>query len=71
LKIGAIGNYNLQEPTDKQIKAIAELIGWALQEFDLKPDRIYGHDDWANTSGPGFHIRTLLDDGTLLEQESN
>lgn len=67
LQIGAIGNYNLQEPTDKQIKAMAELIGWAIQKFDLEPDRIYGHDEWANTTGPGHHIRALLDDGTLQE----
>ncbi len=68
LKVGAIGNYNLQEPTGKQIEAIAELFAWALKKYDLEPGRIYGHNDWANTSGPGLHLRALLDDGTLEER---
>jgi len=66
LQIGAIGNYNLQKPTLEQVQAIAELIAWAVITYNISTDEIYGHSDWANTAGPGLHLRTILDDGTLI-----
>ncbi|MHB1168430.1 MAG: peptidoglycan recognition protein family protein [Longimicrobiales bacterium] len=63
--ISVIGNYGLQEPTQAQIEAIADLMAWAVERFDVPLDRIGGHYDYAETSCPGDHLRELLEDGTF------
>lgn len=61
--ISVIGNYELQEPTRAQVNAIADLMAWAVQRFDVPLDRIGGHYDYAQTSCPGAHLRGLLENG--------
>lgn len=63
--ISAIGNYERQEPTPETLNAIADLMAWALREFDLPLDRIGGHYNYAQTGCPGQHLRKYLEDGTL------
>ena len=63
--ISIIGNYGRQEPTPAQLAAIADLMAWALQEFDLPLERIGGHYNYANTTCPGQHLRKYLEDGRL------
>lgn len=63
--ISIIGNYGRQEPTPAQIAAIADLMAWAVAEFDLPLDRIGGHYDYAETTCPGTHLRKYLEDGTF------
>ena len=64
--ISVVGNYDLQRPTAGQLAAIADLMAWAVQRFDVPLDRIGGHYDYAETSCPGRHLRRYLEDGTLL-----
>ena len=71
LKIAVIGNYNLQEPSERQISSIRTLISWAVASFNISPDKIYGQDDWTNTTGPGIHIRSLIDEGVFSIQISD
>ncbi len=63
--ISIIGNYGRQEPTPAQLEAIADLMAWALQEFDLPVERIGGHYNYAETGCPGQHLRKYLEDGTF------
>lgn len=63
--ISMIGNYGQQEATQGQLDAIADLMAWALQEFDLPLERIGGHYNYAATTCPGQHLRKYLEDGTL------
>ena len=63
--ISIIGNYERQEPTQAQINAIADLMAWAFDEFDLPLDRLGGHYNYATTTCPGKHLRRYLEDGTL------
>ena len=63
--ISVIGNYERQEPTPAQLEAIADLMAWALQEFDLPIDRIGGHYNYASTGCPGPYFRRYLEDGTF------
>ena len=67
--ISIIGNYERQEPTPAQLDAIADLMAWALREFDLPLDRIGGHYHYASTGCPGQHLRRRLEDGTLRPVE--
>lgn len=68
--ISIIGNYERQEPTPAQVKAIADMMAWAIDEFDVPLDRIGGHYNYAGTSCPGQHLRKLLEDGTLKRMVS-
>lgn len=63
--ISVIGNYGRQEPTSAQLSAIADLMAWALDEFDLPLNRIGGHYNYAETGCPGQHLRKYLEDGTI------
>ena len=63
--ISVIGNYERQEATPAQLSAIADLMAWAIQEFDLPLNRIGGHYNYATTGCPGQHLRKYLEDGTL------
>jgi hypothetical protein len=66
LLISVIGNYDIQPATAAQLGAIADLMAWALDRFELEPDRIGGHYEHAATVCPGQHLRAPLEDGTLL-----
>jgi hypothetical protein len=63
--ISIIGNYDLQEPTQKQLDAIADLMAWAVEEFDVPVDSIKGHYQYADTGCPGKNLRKYLEDGTF------
>ena len=63
--ISVIGNYGRQEPTQAQLESIADLMAWALSEFDLPIDRIGGHYNYADTDCPGKGLRKFLEDGTF------
>lgn len=67
LLISVLGNYDLQRPTPAQIEAVAQLMAWAVAEFEVPLERIHGHGELAETSCPGEHLRAYLDDGTLLD----
>jgi len=68
--ISIIGNYGRQEPTQAQLESIADLMAWALSEFDLPIDRIGGHYNYADTDCPGKELRKYLDDGTIRRMVS-
>ena len=65
--ISVIGNYERQEPTSAQLAAIADMMAWAVREFNLPLDRIGGHYNYATTSCPGQHLRKYLENGTLRQ----
>ena len=63
--ISVIGNYSAQEPTPAQLNSIADLMAWALDEFDLPLEKIGGHYNYADTGCPGTNLRKHLEDGTF------
>jgi len=63
--ISMIGNYDRQEPSLKQLGAIADLMAWAIRTNGVSLDRIGGHYHYADTGCPGRHLRKYLEDGTL------
>jgi hypothetical protein len=65
LLISILGNYNLQEPTQAQLKSIADLMAWAVQRFSVPLDSIRGHYQYAQTNCPGKNLRKYLEDGTF------
>jgi hypothetical protein len=65
LLISVLGNYNLQEPTQAQLNAIANLMAWAVDAFNVPLDSIRGHYQYAETGCPGKNLRKYLEDGTF------
>lgn len=65
LLISILGNYNLQEPTQAQLNAIADLMAWAVDKFHVPLDSIRGHYQYADTGCPGKNLRKYLEDGTF------
>jgi hypothetical protein len=65
LLISILGNYNLQEPTQAQLNAIADVMAWAVRKFDVPLDSIRGHYQYAQTGCPGKNLRKYLEDGTF------
>lgn len=65
LLIMVMGNYELQEPCEAQIKAVTDLMAWAVQEFNVPLDKIYGHRDLTETLCPGKYLYPYLKDGTF------
>jgi hypothetical protein len=63
--ISVMGNYEIQKPTPEQIKSITDLMAWAVQEFNVPLDKIYGHRDLAETDCPGKYLYPYLTDGTF------
>ena len=63
--ISAMGNYEIQQPTQEQIDSIVSLMAWAADTYDIPVEKIYGHCDLAKTACPGKHLRRLLRNGTL------
>ena len=63
--IEVMGNYELQEANEAQIKSITDLMAWAVQEYNLPLDKIYGHKDHAQTVCPGKNLYKYLKDGTF------
>lgn len=68
--ISVIGNYEQQEATPAQLASIADMMAWAIREFDLPLDRIGGHYNYASTGCPGRHLKKYLEDGTLRRMVS-
>lgn len=63
--ISMIGNYDVQEPSQQQLEKIADLMAWALKEYQLPIDRIGGHYMYADTGCPGKYLRPYIENGTL------
>lgn len=61
------GDYGRQEPTTRQIAAVARLFAWASESFAVDVSTLAGHRDHASTSCPGDHLYALLGDGTLTQ----
>ncbi len=63
--ISIIGNYERQEPTQAQLESIADLMAWAIDEYDVPLDHLGGHYNYATTGCPGKFLRRYLEDGTF------
>jgi hypothetical protein len=54
------GNFEEEEPTAAQLKALRELTAWLAMCYHVAPDRIGGHKDFAETLCPGKTLHALI-----------
>ena len=51
-----LGNFELQEPSKKQLATMTQLVPLLRSHFRVKKHRIYGHKDLGQTACPGKHL---------------
>jgi hypothetical protein len=61
------GNYEIQEPSPAVLKSIEDLMAWAVSEYHVPLDHIYGHYQLAQTDCPGKNLKKYLEDGTFVK----
>lgn len=62
------GDYEQQEPTPEQMESVAGLFAWAAQRWDIKPNLVRGHGDYAGTTCPGTNLQDLVRDRSLRKR---
>lgn len=64
--VSVIGNYDLQAPNEKQLAAIADLMAWGSDYFNIDPSTIASHRDYVpSTLCPGRYLYPYVYSGFL------
>lgn len=60
--IHVCGNFEIAEPTERQIEALSYLVGWVAEKYDIPCDsaHIVGHRDLMPTACPGQNLFDIL-----------
>ncbi|MFC1734216.1 N-acetylmuramoyl-L-alanine amidase [candidate division KSB1 bacterium] len=51
-----MGNYENRKPTVEQLEALINLLVWQCEVFDIEPESLKGHRDYAETACPGRYL---------------
>ena len=56
------GNFEIAEPTERQIESLSYLVGWIADKYDIPctPDYVVGHRDLMPTACPGKNLYDIL-----------
>lgn len=56
ISICVVGNYEIQEPSKKQLVSLEKLTCWLSRKYNISSDNISAHRDYANTLCPGKNL---------------
>jgi hypothetical protein len=59
------GNFQEQRPSSAQVAALADVLAWASERFDVAPRTISGHQEYADTACPGAALQRLVARGDI------
>lgn len=51
-----LGNFDIQEPSEKQLSSMKQLVGLFREHYRIKRHRIYGHRDLGASACPGENL---------------
>ena len=54
------GNFEEEQPTAAQLASLRKMIAWLASRFRVPPEKIGGHQDFADTLCPGKNLQALL-----------
>lgn len=57
------GHFDEQETPQAQLEALVDMLAWAAGEFNVSPETIRGHRDWAETTCPGDDLYAYIASG--------
>ncbi len=63
--IEVMGNYEVQTLSQAQLKSVIDLAAFLAKKYDVSPNEIKGHKDYAETLCPGQDLYKYLEDGTI------
>ena len=61
------GHFDQQVVSQAQLASLVDVLAWAALEFDVSPETISGHRDWASTTCPGEDLHGYLASGYLRD----
>ncbi len=64
------GGFDVDVPTDAQLDRLRVVLAWASSRFDVSPNRIRGHRDWAATACPGANLYAYVRDGLAADVQA-
>ncbi|MDZ7292971.1 MAG: peptidoglycan recognition protein family protein [candidate division KSB1 bacterium] len=63
------GNYEVQQPNEKQLRAVVNIFTWLCWKYKLSPEVIKGHKDVADgTVCPGKNLYVFLENGYFQKE---
>jgi hypothetical protein len=62
------GDFDNSQPNEAQIQALATMLAWGAQNYEVTPDSIAGHRDYAQTSCPGENLYPLIESGEIASR---
>jgi hypothetical protein len=65
LLVEVMGNYEIQAPNENQMKAMCDLMAWACDYYNMNPELIRGHMDFAQTACPGKYLYPYVASGAI------
>lgn len=68
LLITAMGNFEEQKISDEQLNSMINLIAYCCDRYQIAPETIKGHKDYAETLCPGKDLYRYLEDGTIIKR---
>lgn len=51
-----LGNFEMQEPSAGQVRALTELTGFLRERYRIRKQEVYGHRDLGQSLCPGRHL---------------
>jgi hypothetical protein len=51
-----VGNFDLTNPTNEQMKSVTRLVAFLMQKYNIPPDRVLGHGQAKPTDCPGRYM---------------
>jgi hypothetical protein len=60
-----LGNFEEQEVSSAQFKAMVAVLAWACARYEIAPRAIRGHRAYATTLCPGAHLQRYISNGTV------
>lgn len=68
LLITCLGNFEEQEVTREQLKALVNMIAYCCRRYQIDPESIKGHKDYAETLCPGKDLYRYIENGYLISE---
>lgn len=68
LLITCLGNFEEQKVTPEQLKSLVDLIAYCCIKYQIDPETIKGHKDYADTLCPGKDLYQYIQNGYLVSE---
>jgi N-acetyl-anhydromuramyl-L-alanine amidase AmpD len=65
LLLTCMGNFEVQDVTEKQLDALVRLTAYSCKKYQISPDSIASHKDYAETLCPGKDLYKYIENGYI------